>query len=79
MLRDGSFRRLDDIREVKELRPVVHEITDLGEILVPFGEFAENNANLPHSSWVEEWWRQVAETAGAPTDLDAADGAAMVT
>ncbi|MCJ2534364.1 MAG: DNA polymerase II large subunit, partial [Candidatus Thermoplasmatota archaeon] len=36
----------------------VKQIVDLGEILIPYGEFIENNALLPDSSYVIEWWIQ---------------------
>ena len=36
----------------------VKQIIDFGEILIPFGEFLENNANLPDASYTYEWWIQ---------------------
>ncbi|MEA3203965.1 MAG: polymerase large subunit, partial [Thermoplasmata archaeon] len=57
LLKTGSLVRFTSIAQVKELRPAIAEIVDLGEILIPFGEFAENNANLPQSSWCREWWQ----------------------
>lgn len=36
----------------------VKQIVDLGEILIPFGEFIENNALLPDASYTYEWWIQ---------------------
>jgi DNA polymerase II large subunit len=43
---------------VEDLRDDVDKIIDLGEILIPFGEFIENNSVLPDSSYVYEWWIQ---------------------
>ncbi|MCA1810622.1 MAG: DNA polymerase II large subunit, partial [Halobacteriales archaeon] len=87
LLKNGSLVRFTSIAQVKELRPAIAEIVDLGEILIPFGEFAENNANLPQSSWVREWWRLEHEKAlgampavareGLP-DVGQMDGPTMV-
>ncbi len=70
LLKNGSLRRLHSIAEVKAIRPAIVEILDLGEILIPFGEFTENNANLPHASYCWEWWIQEFQAAtGATEDL----------
>ncbi len=37
---------------------LVKQIIDFGEILVPYGEFLENNAILPNASYTYEWWIQ---------------------
>ncbi|MHB1262260.1 MAG: DNA polymerase II large subunit [Thermoplasmatota archaeon] len=58
LLKNGSLVRFTTVEQVKELRPAIAEIVDLGEILIPFGEFVENNAHLPRSSWCTEWWVQ---------------------
>jgi DNA polymerase II large subunit len=65
LLRNGSLVRFDSVAEVREFRPAITQIVDLGEILVPFGEFAENNAVLPPASWCVEWWEQVQEKTGS--------------
>jgi DNA polymerase II large subunit len=49
---------LVQINNVKDIRKDIRKIIDLGEILIPFGEFIENNALLPTSSYVYEWWIQ---------------------
>lgn len=68
LLKNGELRRISSIKEVKELRPMIQEIVDLGDILIPFGEFAENNAVLPQSSWCWEWWVQMHQAATGTTD-----------
>jgi len=60
LLQNGD---LVQINEVKSIRSDIKKIIDLGEILVPFGEFIENNAYLPDSSYVYEWWVQELQTA----------------
>ncbi|MCA1818478.1 MAG: DNA polymerase II large subunit, partial [Halobacteriales archaeon] len=68
LLHNGSLVRVRTVEEARELRPAVREIVDVGEILIPFGEFAENNASLPRSSWVWEWWAQEHAKAGGVPD-----------
>ncbi|UCD93281.1 MAG: DNA polymerase II large subunit [Methanobacteriota archaeon] len=58
VLRNGDFVRLDDYEEAKRLIPEIERITDLGEILVPFGEFLENNHVLVPGSYSIEWYEQ---------------------
>lgn len=36
----------------------IKQIIDVGELLIPYGEFLENNALLPDASYVTEWWIQ---------------------
>lgn len=68
LLKTGSLVRFTTVEQVKLLRPAIAEIVDLGEILIPFGEFAENNANLPHASWCWEWWVQMHQKATGTSD-----------
>ncbi len=51
------------INDVKNIRSDVKKIIDLGEILIPFGEFIENNSYLPDASYVYEWWVQELQTS----------------
>ncbi|MEF8785687.1 MAG: DNA polymerase II large subunit [Haloarculaceae archaeon] len=77
---NGDVRRIDDAAEALELRNGVEKIIDLGEYLVNYGEFVENNHPLAPASYTVEWWRQEFEDAGGPvqamrdsTDVDLAD------
>ncbi|QZY00708.1 DNA polymerase II large subunit [Halobaculum rubrum] len=81
-LANGDVRRIDDPAEAKEVRNGVEEVLDLGEYLVNFGEFIENNHPLAPASYVREWWEQDLAEAGADlqaleddltTDLDNPD------
>ncbi len=78
LLRNGNLVRIKTATEARELRTAIAEIVDVGEILIPFGEFTENNHLLAESSWCTEWWAlEHAETMpGAPPTL--ATGRAMV-
>jgi len=68
-LANGDVRRIDDPETALELRNGIVEILDVGEYLVNYGEFIENNHSLAPSSYVVEWWEQDLEHAGA--DLQA--------
>jgi len=64
-LKDGSVVRLSDPKRTEALLDSVDEILFLGDILVGFGEFLENNRPLLPSGFVEEWWRQLVELEAA--------------
>ncbi len=57
-LRNGSVLRVETVDEAVKLRGDVAEILFLGDMLVAFGEFLENNKPLLPSGYVEEWWVQ---------------------
>jgi len=63
-LANGEVRRIDDPEEAKEIRNGVEKVLDLGEYLVNYGEFVENNHPLAPASYVSEWWVQEFEAAG---------------
>ena len=60
-LRNGDFVQVNSGREMKKLRKDVKRIADVGEILIPFGEFLENNHPLMPASFSVEWWELEAE------------------
>ena len=64
-LANGDVRRIDDPAEALELRNGVEKVLDLGEYLVNYGEFVENNHPLAPASYTVEWWRQEFDAAGA--------------
>ena len=64
-LANGEVRRIDDPAEALAVRNGVEEILDLGEYLVNYGEFVENNHPLAPASYTIEWWRQEFEGSGA--------------
>ena len=64
-LANGEVRRIDDPEEAKELRNGVEKVLDLGEYLVNYGEFVENNHPLVPASYAPEWWVKEFEAAGA--------------
>ncbi|MFB6175840.1 MAG: hypothetical protein ABEI99_01600, partial [Halobaculum sp.] len=64
-LANGDVRRIDDPQEALEVRNGVEKILDLGEYLVNYGEFVENNHPLAPASYTVEWWIQEFDEAGA--------------
>jgi DNA polymerase large subunit len=64
-LANGDVRRIDDPEEALEVRNGVEAIIDLGEYLVNYGEFVENNRPLAPASYTVEWWEREMEAAGA--------------
>ncbi len=55
LLQNGDLVQIND---EKKIPCDIKKIIDLGEILIPFGEFIENNAFLPDASYTYEWWIQ---------------------
>jgi DNA polymerase II large subunit len=64
-LANGDVRRIDDPATALELRNGVEEILDLGEYLVNYGEFVENNHPLAPASYTYDWWIQEFEATTA--------------
>jgi len=65
-LANGEVRRIDDADEARAVRNGVERVLDLGEYLVNYGEFVENNYPLAPASYTVEWWVQEFEAAGGP-------------
>ncbi len=55
-LSDGSVRRISSYAEALEVKNQVTQIIALGDILIPYGDFAKANHPLFPSAWCEEWW-----------------------
>ena len=56
LLKDGSVKKLRTAAEAKKLYPQTKEIIYLGDILFPFSDLANRNAELIKPGYVEEWW-----------------------
>ncbi len=63
LLNNGDLVHVESSANVKQYKGRVKRIVDLGEILIPFGEFAENNHVLPEAAYCQEWWEQELERA----------------
>ncbi len=58
LLKDGRVRRVSSVLEAEALRDDLEKIIDLGDALVSYGDFLENNKNLSPSPYVAEWWSE---------------------
>jgi len=58
-LRDGSVVRLDTAEQARQVQKSIESVLFLGDLLVSFGEFLENNRPLAASGFTEEWWAQL--------------------
>lgn len=58
-LTSGEVRRIDTLAEANRYVDAkeIEYILDVGEILISYGEFLENNHVLAPPSYCEEWWR----------------------
>ncbi|RLF77241.1 DNA polymerase II large subunit [Thermococci archaeon] len=70
-LKDGSVVRVDDYHKALELKDQVEEILYLGDALIAFGDFVENNQTLLPANYVEEWWiQELVETVNDVYELE---------
>jgi DNA polymerase II large subunit len=60
-LKNGDVVKVNSEGEALAVKDLVEKILDLGEILINFGDFLENNHPLIPSSYVYEWWIQEVE------------------
>jgi len=58
LLDNGDLVYCSTKEEVLEIRPRIREIVDTGEILIPFGEFSENNHMLVPCGYSIDWHKQ---------------------
>ena len=55
-LDNGDVVKIKDIQHGLEIKDKIVKILHLGDILISFGDFLENNAQLVPSGYVEEFW-----------------------
>ncbi len=55
-LKGGDVIKVRDAAHGMSIKTEIDEILHLGDILVSFGDFVENSAQMPPSGYVEEWW-----------------------
>ena len=56
LLKDGTVKQVFSTDEARLLEGKIKRILYLGDVLVGFGEFLENNHPLVPSGYCEEWW-----------------------
>jgi len=70
-LADGSVRKIRTYAESLKVKKDVRSIIALGDLLVPFGDFAKANHPLLPSAWCKEWWAlELREKKGKWDDLN---------
>ena len=57
-LKDGSVVKVRNPDHAASIAEQLESILYLGDILISFGDFLENNYKLVPSAYVEEWWAQ---------------------
>lgn len=57
-LKDGSVIRVHNTIQAEQIKSNIDQILFLGDLLIGFGEFLENNKPLEPSGYTEEWWIQ---------------------
>ncbi len=55
-LKNGNVVKIRDVKHGIEIKKEIDKILHLGDILISFGDFLENNAQLVPSGYVEEFW-----------------------
>ena len=55
-LKNGNVVRIRDVKHGIEIKNEIEKILHLGDILISFGDFLENNAQLIPTGYVEEFW-----------------------
>ncbi len=75
-LKNGDVLRIDDEVTAKRLNAGIERILDVGEILISFGEFLENNHPLVPAGYCSEWW-QLDEGPGVKPPKDEEEALAM--
>ncbi len=55
-LKNGNVLRIQNVEQGKKIKDDIERILYLGDILISFGDFLENNAQLIPSGYVEEFW-----------------------
>lgn len=69
LLEDGTHMIVRSEEEARNVRDKIEEITDLGEILISYGDFLENNHVLEKSPFSVEYWNLLAIKSGVPENL----------
>lgn len=55
-LKDGSVVRIKTLGEAQRYHDSLETIIDMGDALISYGDFLENNKTLAPSPYIVEWW-----------------------
>ena len=58
LTKDGGVVKVRNVAQAEGLHGELAKIIDLGDVLISYGDFLENNKALPPSPYVAEWWVQ---------------------
>ena len=58
-LTDGSVVRLETAEQARQVQKSIQSVLFLGDLLISYGEFLENNRPLASPGFTEEWWAQL--------------------
>ena len=64
LLKNGDLVQCNTKEEVQEIYDMISGIVDNGEILIPFGEFSENNHKLVPCGYSMDWHKQELKAKG---------------
>lgn len=69
-LTDGTVLQANDVETAEKYRDRIDRILYLGDILIAYGDFLQNNHELEPAGYCEEWWAQEVKAKGqkAPAD-----------
>jgi len=72
-LKDGSVRRVNSLADAERFHDSLELILDMGDALISYGDFLENNKTLGLSPYVTEWWLEDLKAASitSPTKVGA--------
>ncbi len=65
-LSDGTVTAVHDVDRASAILPKIRRIIDLGEILVAYGEFLENNRALAPGAYTVDWHEEELRAAHVP-------------
>lgn len=69
-MRGGSVVRVESTVGISKMVREIEQVLFLGDVLIGFGEFLENNHTILPSPHVEEWWIQDVKHAMADRGMD---------
>jgi len=55
---DESVIRIDSLTDAENIKDKIKEILFLGDILISYGDFLENNCKLLPAGYDEQWWQE---------------------
>ena len=78
-LKDGSVQRVNSLADAERFHDSLELIIDMGDALISYGDFLENNKTLGVSPYVTEWWLEDLKAAAnaSPPEVSSIDPARL--